>query len=161
MRSTERPGPRPIVSVVGSGVADPMLDELATQVGAALGRAGATVVCGGLGGVMAAVCRGAQQAGGLTVGILPGGDRADANPFVDVALATALGEARNVLVARAGAAVIAIGGSFGTLSEIAIARKLGTTVVALRSWPLLDDEGIVHVATPAEAADRALAIAHG
>jgi uncharacterized protein (TIGR00725 family) len=146
------------IAVIGSGTADPARDAAAERVGELLGAAGATVVCGGLGGVMAAVCRGARAAGGRTVGLLPGSDRAAANPWVDLAVPTGLGEARNVLVARAGRAVVAIGGGFGTLSELAFARKAGVPVVVLEGWPL-DDDGIVHVASADEAAARALALA--
>lgn len=109
-------------------------------------------MCGGLGGVMEAACRGAKDAGGTTVGILPGTDRAAANPFVDVAVATGLGEARNALVVRAADAVIAIGGGYGTLSEIALALKAGKRVVGLETW---DVEG-VEVADAPEAAVEAV-----
>jgi uncharacterized protein (TIGR00725 family) len=113
---------------------------------------GAVVVCGGLGGVMEAACRGAKQAQGLTVGILPGLDRSAANPFVDVALPTGLGEARNALVIRAADAVIAIGGGYGTLSEIALALKAGKRVVGLETW---DIDGV----SPADRPDAAVAAA--
>jgi uncharacterized protein (TIGR00725 family) len=105
-------------------------------VGRALAEAGAVVVCGGLGGVMEAACRGAKEAGGTTVGILPGHDRAEANPYVDVAIATGFGEARNALVVRAADALIAVGGEYGTLSEIALALKARKPVVGLGSWDL-------------------------
>ena len=103
------------------------------------------MVCGGLGGVMEAACRGAKKAGGLTVGILPGTDRAAANAFVDVAVPTGLGEARNALVVRAADALIAVGVGYGTLSEIALALKAGKRVVGLDSW---DIEGILAAADP-------------
>lgn len=162
------------VSVIGSGVAAPSTDAAAHRVGTLLAAAGAVVVCGGRGGVMAAVCQGAREAGGLTIGVLPGVDTAAANQWVDVALPTGMGEARNVLVVRAGRAVIAVGGGFGTLSEIAFARKLQIPVVGLDTWALPDDgtfvepgstkhaldrlrrTGIVHVATPDEAVRVAL-----
>jgi len=148
------------VSVIGSGVAAPDADASAERVGALLAAAGAVVVCGGLGGVMAAVCRGARMAGGRTIGVLPGADAAAANPWVDVALPTGMGEARNLLVVRAGRAVIAIGGGFGTLSELAFARKLQVPVVGLNTWSLPDD-GVVHVASPDEAVSVALSAARG
>jgi uncharacterized protein (TIGR00725 family) len=110
-------------------------------------------VCGGLGGVMEAACRGAKDAGGTTVGILPGTDRAAANPFVDVAVATGLGEARNALVVRAADAVIAIGGGYGTLSEIALALKAGKRVVGLETW---DVEGVEVADSPAAAVEAVL-----
>lgn len=103
------------------------------------------MVCGGLGGVMEAACRGAKKAGGLTVGILPGTDRAAANAFVDVAVPTGLGEARNALVVRAADALIAVGVGYGTLSEIALALKAGKRVVGLDSW---DIEGMLAAADP-------------
>jgi uncharacterized protein (TIGR00725 family) len=111
-------------------------------VGRLVAERGAVVVCGGLGGTMEAACRGAKQAGGTTVGILPGLDRSQANPFVDVALPTGLGEARNALVVRAADAVIAIGGGYGTLSEIALALKSGKRVIGLGTWEI---EGVAAV----------------
>jgi len=118
---------------------------VAEAVGRELAARGAVVVCGGLGGVMEAACRGAKKAGGLTVGILPGTDRAAANAFVDVAVPTGLGEARNALVVRAADALIAVGVGYGTLSEIALALKAGKRVVGLDSW---DIEGILAAADP-------------
>jgi uncharacterized protein (TIGR00725 family) len=130
-------------------------------VGRALAEHHAVVVCGGLGGTMEAACRGAKAGGGTTVGILPGFDRADANPYVDIALPTGLGEARNALVVRAADALIAVGGEWGTLSEIALALRAGKRVVGLGTWELSKAgrpvEGIVAAANPAEAVDRALA----
>ena len=130
---------------MGSGEDD---SPVAEAVGRELAARGAVVVCGGLGGVMEAACRGAKDAGGHTVGILPGSDRAAANPFVDTAVPTGLGEARNALVVRAADALIAVGGGYGTLSEIALALKAGKRVVGLDSW---DIEGVVAVANPAAA----------
>lgn len=151
------------IAVIGPGEADDELDALGEEVGEALGRGGATLVCGGLGGVMAAACRGAKRAGALTVGILPGIDRGDANPWVDVALPTGMGEGRNVLVVRAADAVVAVDGEYGTLSEMALALKIGVPVVGLRPWELSKDGVVRHdvivVADAAEAAERALALA--
>ena len=152
----------PYVAVVGPGFASP--DELAVaeEVGRGLGERGAVVVCGGLGGVMEAACRGARASGATTVGILPGVERGDANPFVDVALPTGLGEARNALVVRAADVMIAVGGECGTLAEIALALKAGTPVVGLGTWELAREgdtvEAIVRVETAAEAVERALAL---
>jgi uncharacterized protein (TIGR00725 family) len=151
------------VAVVGPG--DAAADELAAaeELGRLLAEAGAAVVCGGLGGVMEAACRGARSAGGLTLGILPGRDRRDANPYVQVAVPTGLGEARNALVVRAADAVVAVGGGYGTLSEIALALKGGTPVVGLGTWELArggePDRGIVQAASVAEAAEIALDLA--
>ena len=123
------------------------------------------VVCGGLGGAMEAACRGAKEAGGTTLGILPGIDRRDANPYVDVAVATGLGEGRNVLVVRTADAVIAVGGTYGTLSEIALALRAQIPVVGLGTWELVRngrrDEGIVRADTPEDAVGLALAALPG
>jgi len=121
----------PLVAVVGGSECTPQEAEWAGAVGRLIAQRGAVLVCGGLGGVMAAAARGAKEAGGLTVGILPGADPADANASIDVALATGMGEMRNALIVRAAQAVIAIGGGWGTLSEIALARRTNTPVVGL------------------------------
>jgi uncharacterized protein (TIGR00725 family) len=143
------------IAVIGSGRSDPSEAEVAEDVGSAIGAAGAVLICGGLGGVMEAACRGAKSAGGLTVGILPGSDRRAANSFIDIAIATGMGEARNTLVAGNADAVVAVGGEFGTLSEIAFALRAGKPVIGLRTWELRrqgsDVEGIVP-ATDARAA---------
>ncbi len=141
------------MAVVGPGRASG--DELAVAeaVGSELARRGAVVVCGGLGGAMEAACRGAKEAGGLTVGLLPGSDRSAANPFVDVAVATGLGEARNALVVRAADAVVAVGGGYGTLSEIAFGLKAGKPVVGLGGW---DIEGMTAAGSAEEAVTLAL-----
>jgi len=121
----------PLVAVVGGSTCTPQEAEWAAAVGRLLAERQAVLLCGGLGGVMAAAARGAKQAGGLTVGILPGNDPADANPDIDVPLATGMGEMRNALIVRAAGAMIAIGGGWGTLSEIALARRIETPVVGL------------------------------
>ena len=122
---------RPLIAVIGSSSCGPAEAECATAVGRLVAERGAVLLCGGLGGVMEAAARGAKQAGGLTVGILPGSDAATANPYVDVPIATGMGEMRNALIVRAAAAAIAIGGGWGTLSEIALARRIDTPVVGL------------------------------
>lgn len=129
---------RPYIAVIGAGdcADDDPTATIAEAVGRLIGKAGGVVVCGGLGGVMAAACRGAKSVGGTTVGLLPGTDRRDANEWVDLALPTGLGEARNVLVVRAADAVIAVGGEFGTLSELAFALKTGVPVVGVGTWQL-------------------------
>jgi uncharacterized protein (TIGR00725 family) len=121
-------------------------------VGRLVARSGAALVCGGLGGVMEAACRGARAEGGTTIGILPGLDRSAANPYVEVAIATGLGEARNALVVRAADCLIAVGGAYGTLSEIALALKTGKRVVGLKTWEI---KGI----TPVHSAEAALSAA--
>jgi uncharacterized protein (TIGR00725 family) len=130
---------RPLIAVVGGSTCSAAEADLAEDVGRRLAVAGAMVVCGGLGGVMEAVSRGVRGAGGLTIGVLPGADPHEANPFVDVPLATGMGEMRNALIVRAARAVIAIGGGHGTLSEVALALRIGTPVVGLRDrFPGLD-----------------------
>ncbi|HET8673044.1 MAG TPA: TIGR00725 family protein [Thermoleophilaceae bacterium] len=147
----------------GEGAATPEQLAEAEEVGRLLAAAGAIVVCGGLGGAMEAACRGAQSAGGTALGILPGRDRSDANSFVDVAITTGLGEARNALVVRAADALVAVGGGYGTLSEIALALKSGTPVVGLGTWDLArggeTDAGIVRAEDPRDAAETALGLA--
>ena len=151
----------PAVAVIGAGRCEPPIAALAEELGRRLAQAGATVVCGGLGGVMEAACRGAKSAGGLTIGILPGTDRADANPWVDIAIPTGLGQARNILVVRSAQSVIAVAGEFGTLSEIAFALKLGIPVIGLHTWQLARngkiERPIAEAQTPEEAARQALA----
>ena len=140
----------PYVAVCGASDPDPDQRELAREVGRRLAEAGAVVLCGGLGGVMEAAAEGAARAGGTVVGILPGSSRATGNPHLTVAIATGLGEARNAVLATAADAVIAIGGGWGTLSEVALARRGGRPVLALAGWEL---EG-VPVAVSAEEAVR-------
>jgi uncharacterized protein (TIGR00725 family) len=147
------------VAVIGAGSSSPATEAAAEAIGRGLARGGAAVVCGGLGGVMAAACRGARTEGGLTIGLLPGEDRAAANPWVQVAIPTGLGELRNGLVVRAADAVIAVGGSFGTLSEIALALKRGLPVIGVGTWEL--DAPILRVQTPDEAVALALRHDHG
>jgi uncharacterized protein (TIGR00725 family) len=150
----------PYIGVIGAGLPAARAADLhaAEAVGRGVARGGGVVVCGGLGGVMEAACRGARSAGGLTIGLLPGTDRSAANPFVEVAIPTGLGELRNGLVVRTADALIAIGGEWGTLSEIALAAKAGKPVVGVDTWDLGRDE-IEVVSDPAEAVARALALA--
>ncbi|MBM4431249.1 MAG: TIGR00725 family protein [Chloroflexi bacterium] len=152
-----------LIAVIGDGLCSAEVAALAEAVGREVAKRGAVLVCGGLGGVMEAACRGAKQAGGLTVGILPGRSRQDANPYVDVPIVTGMGEARNVLVVQSAQAVIAVHGEYGTLSEIAHALKLGIPVVGLNTWRLHQDgqerQDIVRAASPLEAVERAWALA--
>jgi len=122
------------IGVAAASKPDASLIPIAETLGRCLAQAGAIVVCGGGLGAMTAVCRGAQAAGGQTVGLLPGGDRAAGNPYLSIALPTALGEGRNVLLVRASDALVAVGGGFGTLSEIALALRVGLPVVGLATW---------------------------
>ena len=145
----------PYVAVVGPGEASPEDLRAAEEIGAGLADAGAIVVTGGLGGVMEAACRGARSRRGRTVGILPGEDRDAANGWVEIAITTGLGELRNGLVVRAADALVAVGGGYGTLSEVALALKLGRPVVGLGTW---DVHGVDHVSTPEAALDRIAAL---
>ena len=144
----------PQVGVIGAGYCSPETELLAEEVGRGIARAGAVLVCGGLGGVMEASARGAQREGGITVGILPGDSFEDANPFIQIPVVTGLGHARNVLVVRSAQALIAVNGGYGTLSEIALALKMGKPVVGLHTWDV--SKKITLVATPQEAVNIAL-----
>jgi hypothetical protein len=152
---------RPVViGVIGEN--DPPADvaALAEAVGAEIAAAGALLVCGGLGGVMTAACRGAHARGGITIGILPSSRREDANPYVTYAIPTGLGHARNILVARTAQAIIAVGGRFGTLSEIAFAKIEGIPVIGLQTWELkregMREDPIQRARDPKEAVAMAL-----
>ena len=144
------------VAVVGASNARDEDLEHAHAAGRRLAELGAIVITGGRGGVMEAACRGAREAGGHTIGILPGFDRSDANAFVEFSLPTGLGEMRNGLVARAAEALVAVGGAWGTLAEIAFARAAGKPVFGVGTWELGED-GVVVVGSGAEAAERAVA----
>lgn len=150
------PPPPPYVAVVGPGEATEAEIGAAEMIGRGLGQAGATVITGGLGGVMAAACRGARSAGAMTIGILPGSDRGVANEWVSVAIPTGLGELRNGLVVRAAEALIAVGGAYGTLSEVALALKTGVPVLGLGTWRI---DGIESVDSSGKAVARALELA--
>jgi uncharacterized protein (TIGR00725 family) len=146
------------IGVIGAGEANDELRRLAFDVGAEIARCGAILVCGGLGGVMEASAQGALEQGGRTVGILPGPDRDAANPFIEVAVPTDLGHARNVVVVRSSDALIAVGGSYGTLSEIAFALKMGKPVVGLRTWEI---PGVHPVHDAKEAIQKLLTLLKG
>ena len=149
------------IAVIGAGRCDEPTAAKAEAVGRAIAQAGAWLVCGGLGGVMAAASRGAREAGGHTLGLLPGMERRDANRWIEVPVVTGLGHGRNVLVVSNADAVIAVGGEWGTLSEIALARKIGRPVVLLESWTLSNSHGhqvdLLTAETPEEAVRLALA----
>lgn len=148
-----------IISVIGAGTCDRETFVSAEEVGKRLAERKAILVTGGLGGVMEAASKGAREAGGITVGILPGFDRREANPYVSVPVTTGLSHARNIIVVRSADAVIAVSGEYGTLSEIAIALKLGKPVISLRSWDSIS--GVVRVDSPEEAVSRAFEMAGG
>jgi uncharacterized protein (TIGR00725 family) len=148
--------PPAYIAVVGASQAS--VDELraAEEIGRGLAQAGAIVITGGGGGVMAGASRGAAEAGGLVVGLLPGNDRDAANEFVTVALSTGLGELRNGLIVRAADAAVAVGGAYGTLSEVALALGAGVPVVGWKTWAI---DGIQLADSPADAVARALRLA--
>ncbi len=150
------------VAVIGSASCSQEVAARAEAVGQEIARRGAVLVCGGRGGVMEAACRGAKAEGGTTVGILPGADRGEANRYVDIAIATGMGEARNAIVVRTADAVVAVSGGYGTLSEIGLALKIGRPVVGLGTWELQQAgqsvAAVVQATTPAQAVERALAL---
>jgi len=141
-----------IVSVIGAGSCDKKIYSMAEEVGRLVAQKGAVLVTGGIGGVMEAASKGAKEAGGITVGILPGFSKEEANKFVDIPITTGLSHARNIIVAGSADAVIAISGEYGTLSEIAIALKLGKPVVGIKTWDNI--EGVVKVNSPEEAVNK-------
>lgn len=139
----------PFIGVIGAGSCPPAIEELAADLGREIARANGVLVCGGLGGVMSAASRGAKEVGGVTLGILPGGDIHEANPYIDYAIATNMGHGRNALIAYTAEVLIAVTGGYGTLSEMALALKMGKGVVAIQ--PQFDIPGI-HCAETAEEA---------
>ncbi len=151
---------RKFISVIGGSQSSAREIRLAEEVGRELARKGAVLVCGGLGGIMEAACRGASSEGGITIGILPGDDREQANPYVQFPIVTGIGYARNAVVAKSGQAVIAIGGSYGTLSEIAYALQSSIPVIGLGTWSLSrngqPDDSVIPMEDPVEAVDKAL-----
>ena len=142
------------IGVIGGSEAAPDILMLAEQVGGLIARAGGVLVCGGLGGVMEAAARGAKAEGGLTVGIVPGPSRAEANDHIDIAVATNMGHARNAIIAQTCDALIAVGGRYGTLSEIGFGLALGKKVIGLRSWDI--DPGIIPARDPDDAVQKAV-----
>ena len=145
-----------IVAVVGGGRCSTEEAKLAEAVGQGLARRGVMLVCGGLAGVMEAACKGAKSAGGTTIGILPGDSRYTANPYVDIPIVTGLGYARNVIVVKSAQAIIAVGGSYGTLSEIAYALQNGVPVIGLNTWSLSQNEQPDRSIIPAQHAEEAI-----
>jgi len=152
-----------IIAVIGGSHCSPEEAQMAEAVGCELAKRGATLICGGLGGVMEAACKGAASEGGGTVGILPGDQGEAANPYVQVPIPTGMGYARNVIVVKSAQAVIAIGGSYGTLSEIAHALQNGIPVIGLNTWALSikgrEDNSINPAQNPVEAVEKAFALA--
>ncbi len=151
-----------IIAVIGGGQPTPEETRLAQDVGREIARQGSILICGGLGGVMEAACKGASLEGGLTIGILPGDSSRAANPFVQIPIVTGVGYARNISVVKSAQAVIAIGGSYGTLSEIAHARQSDIPVIGLNTWSLSKqgqpDNSIILAKDATEAVEKALSL---
>jgi len=151
------------IAVIGGSEPSAEETRLAESVGRELANQGAILVCGGLGGVMEAACKGAYSAGGITIGILPGDSRHAANPYVQIPIVTGIGYARNITVVKSAQAVIAIGGSYGTLSEISHALQSGIPVIGLNTWSLSRnsqlDNSIILAQSPTEAVNKALDLA--
>lgn len=145
------------IGVIGACICDAELQQIAEEVGYAIAMSGAFLICGGLGGVMEASARGAKKAGGTTIGILPGDNRSSPNPYIDIAILSNMGHARNAIIAQSCDALIAVGGEYGTLSEIALALKMGKRVITLDSkWNI---EGTVKAASALEAVEMAFCAA--
>lgn len=146
------------IAVIGSGECSKRAASLAYEVGRLIAKKGGVLICGGLGGVMLHAACGAKDAGGLTVGILPGEEKGSANPYIDIKIPTGFGEGRNVLVVRAADAVIAIEGGLGTLSEIALALRMKIPVIGINTWRLQREEetlNIIHASSAVEAVEKA------
>ncbi|MBU8932773.1 MAG: TIGR00725 family protein [candidate division Zixibacteria bacterium] len=141
---------KPVVAVVGAGKCSKKLRDIAAVIGKYVAEQGGVIVCGGMGGVMEGAARGAKEAGGVTIGILPTQDKNDANEFIDYVIPTGFGEARNIMVIRSADGVVALPGKYGTLSEMAFALQMKKPLVSVSAWKLGDE--IRHVETPEEAA---------
>ena len=139
------------IAVIGAGDCSQEIYNLAKELGHMIAQREWILICGGLGGVMEGAAKGCYKAGGMTVGILPGGERDSANPFIHLAIPTGLGEGRNLLVVKASDVVLSIAGGYGTLSEIGLALKTGKPVIGLKTWPSID--GVDYVETPQQAID--------
>jgi len=153
-----------IIAVIGGGKCPKNIARLAEEVGRELAEHGATLICGGLGGVMEAACKGAKEAGGQTIGILPGNRTVNANPYVEIPIVTGMGEMRNVIIVKSAQAVIAIDGEFGTLSEIGHALKNRVPVIGLNTWELSKQgeakHAIIIAQNAKDAVEKALAAAN-
>lgn len=152
--STDR---KPVIAVIGAGKCSKKLRDMAAEIGRYVAENGGVVLCGGLGGVMEGAARGAKEAGGTTIGIIPSENKADANQFIDYVIPTGFGQARNVLVVRAADAIVALPGKYGTLSEMSFALVSGKPIVSVQAWKL--GEEIQQVEDPLEAAKIAMELA--
>jgi len=149
-------GRQKIIGVIGAGDASEKECKVAEKIGEEIARQGCTLLCGAMGGVMEASCRGAKSQAGTTIGILPGSSRSDCNPYIDYPIVTAMGHGRNIMVARSSDAIIAIGGGFGTLSEIAFALRLKIPVIGINTWDVSSE--IKKAETPEEAVFMAIGL---
>ncbi|GAI94926.1 unnamed protein product [marine sediment metagenome] len=151
------------IAVIGGNQCSPEEARNAEEVGRELARRGAILICGGMGGVMEAACKGAQSAGGITIGVLPRDDRREANPYVQIPIITGMGYARNAIIIKSSQAIIAIDGIYGTLSEIGHALQSGIPVIGLNTWALArngkPDNSIIPARDPVDAVDKALELA--
>ncbi len=147
-----------VIGVIGASSCSAEIAKLAEAVGREIGKRGAVLICGGLGGVMEFAAKGAKEAGGITIGILPGTSKEEANCYIDIPIVTGLGHARNIIIAHSSDSLIAISGEHGTLSEIAIGLKLRKTVIGLNTW---DIEGVIRAKTAADAVEKAIGISEG
>jgi uncharacterized protein (TIGR00725 family) len=148
---------KPVIAVIGAGSCSGEVERLAEEVGEKIAESGAVLICGGLAGVMTAASRGARNAGGLTIGILPGNERSSANKYIDIAIATGIGEARNLIIIKSADVVIALPGAYGTLSEMAFTLKVGKPLVSLGDWEISDE--VVRAGDAEEAVKKALELA--
>ena len=148
---------KPVIAVIGAGKCSKKLRDMAAEVGKYIAENEGVVVCGGMGGIMEGAAKGAKEANGITIGILPTENKGDANEFIDYAIPTGFGEARNIIVVRAADAVVAFPGKYGTLTEMAFALNLGKPVISVNAWKL--GEEIIHVEDPIEAAKIAMELA--
>lgn len=150
-------GRKPVIAIIGAGKCSKKLYDMAAEIGRYVAENGGVVLCGGLGGIMEGAARGAKEAGGTTIGIIPSENKADANQFIDYVIPTGFGQARNVLVVRAADAIVALPGKFGTLSEMAFALVSGKPIISVQAWKL--GEEIQQVEDPLEAAKIAMELA--
>lgn len=146
-----------IIGVIGGSQCSPEIVSLAEEIGGLIAEKGGILICGGLSGVMEAVCRGAKKQHGLTIGVLPGDLKSEANPYVDIPITTGMRDARNIIIVRSSDAVIAINGEYGTLSEISFCLKFDIPIIGLKTWEI--DRGIVLVSNPQEAVNKAFDLA--
>jgi uncharacterized protein (TIGR00725 family) len=148
-----------IFGVIGDAFCSPEIAKIAEEVGENIAKKGAILICGGLGGVMEAVCRGAKKYNGVTVGVLPGFRKKEANPYIDIPIVTGMDQGRNIIIIRSSDVVIAIGGGYGTLSEIAFSLKLNIPIIGIKTWELKKEgketKDIIRVETAQEAVEKA------